>query len=106
MDPLIRQQYEDLFTMYNSPGWKHIHRQFVEMLKNYDSVRGLSTEADLNFRKGQIDVVVYLIAHQDQHERAFAELISQETGAEPEAPTGGKASVIDDFEPEAGPEIE
>lgn len=104
MDPLIAQQYNDLFTMYATPGWKYIQRQLAQMLKEYDSVRGMTTEADLNFRKGQLDILAFMIAHQDQHERAYAELLADQTGEEAEAPTGGKASVVDDLN--ATPEFE
>jgi len=100
-DAELEKHYQDLFAMYGTPGWKALQAQLAEMFTNHNTLVGLVTEADLNFRKGQIDIIAFFIGHEDQHERAYNELIAQEVGGEPEQPTGGVARVIaEDVDPE------
>lgn len=96
-DRELEQHYQDLFEMYASHGWKRIQEQFAEMFASHNTLAGLNTEADLNYRKGQLDIIGLVISHQDQHERAYNELVAGETGGEPEAPTGGVAKVIEEM---------
>lgn len=95
-DRELNKHYEDLFEMYAGHGWKRLQQQFAEMFESHNSLAGINTEADLNYRKGQLDIIGLVISHQDQHERAYNELVALEVGGDADAPTGGVARVVED----------
>lgn len=103
-DPELQKHYEDLFTMYATPGWKALQGQIAEMFESHNTLAGLTTADDLHFRRGQLDVISYLVAHQDQHERAYNQIIADMNGVEPEVTTGGVARVVEDFA-DADPDV-
>lgn len=94
-DAALEQHYQDIFEMYGSRGWQRVQWDFAEMLKTHNSLSGINTEAELQYRKGMLDVMSQVVSHQDMHERAYAELVEEQTGETAEAPTGGVAKVID-----------
>lgn len=96
-DPELEKHYQGLFEMYGLPGWKALQGQLAEMFENHNTLAGLTTADELHFRRGQLDVITFLIAHQDQHERAYNQFVADQTGAEPEVSTGGVARVVEDF---------
>lgn len=94
-NPELEKHYSDLFEMYGSAGWQRLQAQFAEMMKSNNTLMGLNTVEDLQFRKGELSMMVHIINHQDMHERAYNELVETETGTPAEAPTGGVAKVVE-----------
>jgi hypothetical protein len=101
MDRELSEYYHDIFATYGTRGWQHIQQQLAEMLTSHNTLVGLDTEAQLHFRKGQLDIIAFMLNHQEQHEQTYNHLIAEETGGEAEAPNGGVAKVVDgEQEPE------
>lgn len=94
-DAALEEYYAALFLMYGGDGWKKLMEDFGRMQETHDGLAGLETVEQLWFRKGQVDLINFLLAHQATNEAAYASLLSEQEGAEEEAPTGGVARVVE-----------
>jgi hypothetical protein len=74
MDKALQDYYENRFEMMSSIGWKDLIEDATEMLNEYGNINNLNSEADLFFRKGQVDILTWLVSLKDVSERAWEEL--------------------------------
>jgi hypothetical protein len=74
MDKALQDYYENRFEMMSSTGWKDLIEDATEMLNEYGNINNLNSEADLFFRKGQVDILTWLVSLKDVSERAWEEL--------------------------------
>lgn len=80
MDKDLQKYYEDRFDMMSSQGWKDLMEDVDKMSINYNNLYSVSTEAELNFKKGQIDILLWLLSLKETSEKAWEEL--EESDAE------------------------
>jgi hypothetical protein len=74
MDKALQDYYENRFEMMSSTGWKDLIEDATEMLNEYSNINNLNNESDLFFRKGQVDILTWLVSLKDVSERAWEEL--------------------------------
>ncbi len=74
MDKALQDYYENRFEMMSSTGWKDLIEDATEMLNEYNNINNLNNEGDLFFRKGQVDILTWLVSLKDVSERAWEEL--------------------------------
>ena len=74
MDKALQDYYENRFEMMSSIGWKDLIEDATEMLNEYGNINNLNNEGDLFFRKGQVDILTWLVSLKDVSERAWEEL--------------------------------
>ncbi len=74
MDKALQDYYENRFEMMSSTGWKDLIEDATEMLNEYGNINNLNNESDLFFRKGQVDILTWLVSLKDVSERAWEEL--------------------------------
>ena len=74
MDKALQDYYENRFDMMASQGWKDLIEDATEMLNEYNNINNLNSENDLFFRKGQVDILTWLVSLKDVSERAWEEL--------------------------------
>lgn len=60
--------------MMSSRGWKDLLEDLTAMRMEYENIRNCDTGDKLQFRKGQVDILDYLIGLKDLSERAYEEL--------------------------------
>lgn len=94
-DAALEEYYAALFLMYGGPGWRKLQEDFGRMQETHDRLAGLETVEQLWFRKGQIDLINFVLAHQSTNEAAYAALLAEQEGTEEETPTGGVAKVLE-----------
>lgn len=73
MTPELQQYYEDRLSMMTSSAWSQLIEDLLAMRTQYENIRNCDT-ATLDFRKGQVDILDYLIGLKDLSDRAYQEL--------------------------------
>lgn len=74
MDKVLQKYYEDRFSMMTTEGWKDLVADAQVMLDTYNTLEAVSTEKDLWFKKGQLDILRWLVELKGVSERAWEEL--------------------------------
>lgn len=71
--------YERRFDLFALRGWTDLVEDFEQLKKNLESLSQISTEQDLWYKKGQVEMINYLIQLKTLTEQAYEELINEDT---------------------------
>lgn len=71
--------YERRFDLFALKGWTDLVEDFEQLKTNLVDLAQISTEQDLWYRKGQVDMINYLIQLKTLTEQAYEELINENT---------------------------
>ena len=74
MDKDLQDYYEARFDMMSTKGWKDLMEDVDKMSIQYNNLFEVSNEAQLNFKKGQIDILLWLLSLKETSEQAWLEL--------------------------------
>lgn len=74
MDKDLQDYYEARFDMMATKGWKDLMEDVDKMSISYNNLFEVANEAELNFKKGQIDILLWLIGLKETSEQAWLEL--------------------------------
>ena len=74
MDKDLQDYYEARFDMMSTKGWKDLMEDVDKMSIQYNNLFEVSNEAELNFKKGQIDILLWLLSLKETSEQAWLEL--------------------------------
>ena len=74
MDKDLQDYYEARFDMMSTRGWKDLMEDVDKMSIQYNNLFEVSNEAQLNFKKGQIDILLWLLSLKETSEQAWMEL--------------------------------
>lgn len=61
MDRETQEYYDQYFSLFMTDGWKQLLQDFSENLVNINSVEATKDLEDLQFRKGQLNILSYLL---------------------------------------------
>jgi hypothetical protein len=73
MTPELQKYYEYRFEMMSAQGWKDLVDDLEKLKTQYENIRNCDS-SNLDFRKGQVDILDYIIGLKELSERAFEEL--------------------------------
>lgn len=73
MSPELQQYYEDRFSMMSTKAWKQLIEDILDIRTQYENIRTCDKDT-IEFRKGQVDILDYIIGLQDLSEKAYEEL--------------------------------
>lgn len=73
MSPELQQYYEDRLSMMSGKAWTQLIEDLMDMRNNYENIRNCDKDT-VEFRKGQVDILDYLIGLKDLSEKAYEEL--------------------------------
>ena len=74
MDKDLQDYYEARFDMMATRGWNDLMEDVDKMAISYNNLFEVSNEAELNFKKGQIDILLWLLSLKETSEQAWMEL--------------------------------
>ena len=74
MDKDLQQYYEARFDMMASQGWKDLMEDVDKMSITYNNLFEVSTIEELHFRRGQIDMLLWLKTLKETSEEAWEDL--------------------------------
>lgn len=78
MNKELERYYEDRFSMMASKGWQQLIEDVETMRKNYADITVITSGDELQIRKGQIDILDWLISLKTISEAAFEDLQQDE----------------------------
>ena len=74
MDQKLQKYYEDRFDLFSRPGWRDLMEDVDVMLEAMNNVSTIADEKSLQFRKGEISILVWLKTLKGVSERAYEDL--------------------------------
>jgi hypothetical protein len=76
MTPELQAYYENRFSMMAAQGWQDLVDDATEMFKAVNNLAPVATEQDLYYRKGQLDILQWLLSLRDSSAAAYEQLSS------------------------------
>ena len=73
MSPELQQYYEDRLSMMSTKAWKQLIEDLLDMRTLYENIRTCDKDT-VEFRRGQVDILDYMIGLKDMSEKAYEEL--------------------------------
>jgi len=74
MTPELQKYYEDRFDLFSRQGWLDLMEDVEVMLEAMNNVSTIADEKSLQFRKGEISILTWLITLKGVSERAYEDL--------------------------------
>ena len=74
MMPELQKYYESRFDLFSQPGWRDLMEDVDVMLNAMNNVSTIADEKSLQFRKGEISILVWLTTLKGVSERAYEDL--------------------------------
>lgn len=74
MTPELQKYYEDRFDLFSRPGWTDMMEDIEAMLTALNNVSTIADEKSLQFRKGEISILTWLVTLKEISERAYEDL--------------------------------
>jgi len=74
MDKELQRYYEERFSMMVTAGWADLMDDLKVMLDQYSNINSVTDDVTLQFRKGQVDILKYILGLKELSERTYEEL--------------------------------
>ena len=81
MDAKLQSYYENRFSMMATDGWQDLIEDAQAMFNSLNHVLSIQNETDLMVKKGQLDLLQWLINLKPASEQAYESLINDSAGA-------------------------
>ena len=78
----LQDYYEDRFSMMASKGWQNLIEDIELMLSSTDTIRGVDTEQQLWFRKGEVSIMTWIKNLKESSTEVYEQLQKEEDNAE------------------------
>jgi hypothetical protein len=82
MNRELQDYYEERFSMMASKGWKDLVEDIELMLSSTDTIKGVDTEQQLWFRKGEVSIMTWLKNLRESSTEVYEQLQKEEDNAE------------------------
>lgn len=74
MTPELQRYYEDRFTTMSTQGWADLMEDVDNMIEPLNNISTIADEKTLQFRKGELSILIWLKNLKQVSERAFEDL--------------------------------
>ena len=74
MNPELQKYYEDRFDLFSRQGWADLMEDVDNMLIPLNNISTIADEKSLQFRKGEISILIWLKTLKSVSEQAYEEL--------------------------------
>lgn len=78
MDQELQKYYEDRFTMMTTSGWNDFIEDVETFYETYNKVNTIETFEEFHKRKGQLDILQWILSLKDVSEQTYEELQQEE----------------------------
>ena len=82
IDKELQEYYEARFSMFASKGWLDLMEDSKKMYESLNQVLPITTESELHLRRGQLDLLNWLLNLRGATEMAYDQLMSGDSGNE------------------------
>jgi hypothetical protein len=76
IDKKLQSYYENRFSMMSTEGWQDLMEDAQNMFNSLNHVLSIQNESDLMVKKGQLDLLQWLITLKPASEQAYEQLMS------------------------------
>jgi hypothetical protein len=80
IDKKLQDYYESRFSMMSTQGWQDLMEDAQTMFNSLNHVLSIQNESDLLVKKGQLDLLQWLITLKPASEQAYEQLINDSSG--------------------------
>ena len=74
MNPELQRSYEERFSMMSTQGWIELMEDVDKMIEPLNNISTIADEKSLQFRKGELSILIWLKNLKQVSERAFEDL--------------------------------
>ena len=74
MNPELEKYYEERFSMMSTQGWIDLMEDIDKMIEPLNNISTIADEKSLQFRKGELSILIWLKNLKQVSERAFEDL--------------------------------
>ena len=74
IDKDLDKYYSDRFTLFMQQGWKDFIEDMETLKEPLLNIKSLKTQDELQFRKGQLDILDWVLSLQYMSHKAYKEL--------------------------------
>lgn len=74
MDKKLQEYYEERFSTMSTTGWKDFIEDAQNMFDSYNAINTVETFEDFHKRKGQLDILQWILTLQQVSEQTYEEL--------------------------------
>lgn len=74
MDKELAKFYEEAFSMMATVGWKDFMEDIQKVKTNYNDLSTVADTQELYFRKGQLDILNWLLGLKSSYEKTYEDL--------------------------------
>ena len=78
MNKELQDYYEERFSTFATKGWVDFIEDMKALQQPLLNIKSIKTEQELQFRKGQLDILDWVIGLQEMSEKAFSDLLQTE----------------------------
>lgn len=79
LTPELKQYYEEVLAMLASPGWSFFLEDVQELRDSYNNVQTIPNGEVLQMRKGQLDILDWVLDARRRFEEAYSQLKEAES---------------------------
>jgi len=74
LEPSLQKYYEERFSMMSTQGWIELMEDVDKMIEPLNNISTIADEKSLQFRKGELSILIWLKNLKQVSERAFEDL--------------------------------
>ena len=74
MNQELQKYYEERFSMMSTQGWVELMEDVDKMIEPLNNISTIADEKSLQFRKGELSILIWLKNLKQVSERAFEDL--------------------------------
>lgn len=78
----LQDYYEERFSMMATKGWSDLLEDLEIMIKATDTLAGVDSEQQLNFKKGELSILYWLKNLRDASAEVYEQLQAEDEDAE------------------------
>jgi len=78
MNNSLMKYYENRFKVFSEVGWKELLEDINNMKEVIQNLQNCKNGDDLLFKKGQLDILQWILTIQEVSEQAYNELLEKE----------------------------
>lgn len=81
MAPDLQKFYDDAFSMMATQGWQDLMEDILKVKNSYDKLSSVTETHNLDFRRGQMDILNWLYGLKGSYEQTYRELEEESSDA-------------------------
>ena len=81
MDKELQKYYESRFEMMATDGWQDLVEDAQKMYNALNQVLPIQNEQELHLKRGQLDILNWILSLKNVSEQSYEQLMSGDSGA-------------------------